>query len=87
MVISFKEVRRTKCPKCGNEMEAGYMWASWLLWHDKPTYITENIYPPRFKGEFLKGDVGYSIKACRCRECDLVVFKNQHITDLLKKKE
>jgi phage FluMu protein Com len=68
-----------KCPKCGKEMEEGYIspWGmiDWVSGKDRP--ITEGmnaiellIMPP--------GGVYYYHKAHRCRSCELLLLNYHH---------
>ena len=63
-----------KCPKCGKEMEGGYIASREIKWTEKKTSVWS------LKGlmaENVVGSspyVGESVEAYRCRNCRIIIF-------------
>lgn len=71
------------CPKCGKEMEEGYMTVPLhmnlhsIKWNTDPKHHIldgDLLYDPKQHGGWTKMSVGLPIAASRRRECRCVVF-------------
>lgn len=63
-----------KCPKCGGELESGFIHATrGLFWDTKKQRLVFNT----FTGTLISGWSGFTMpqaRAWRCKKCELVVF-------------
>ena len=64
--MSEKEIK--KCPKCGGEMERGFISAEWISWMD-------NKPDARFQELLVHGfSFNLPAEAYRCKTCKLALF-------------
>jgi hypothetical protein len=66
-----------KCPKCGGEMEKGYLSSKMVAWSDKK--ISNWSWKGIWRGEMIINR-GYpypidNVEAYRCRKCNLIIFQ------------
>ena len=73
--VSSEELKKMKCPKCGEEMSHGYITGkgAGLRWTEKEKTKT------LFAGSKLRKKIDWwnapSLEAARCAECKIGVFR------------